>query len=205
VNQKKFLKGWSNLVYLGRRGYEEMKAIGCVILSFFALAGCGPILPNTPSMVVRTYPFNPAGKMILIQHFDFNPAIATNVDRPSVEKFGELIAFDIQKYLKRAGFKNPLVVQAKEPLEGDFLIKGTITGVSGGNIQQRKYLEWFGFGATEVKVVGEVLDIKTSLSLVAFSFTKQSHFTRKANEAAVRENIGEIAQEIAQVILQNPK
>ena len=92
-----------------------MKAIGCVILSFFALAGCGPILPNTPSMVVRTYPFNPAGKMILIQYFDFSPAVATNVDRPSVEKFGELIAFDIQKYLKRTGFKNPLVVRAKEP------------------------------------------------------------------------------------------
>lgn len=182
-----------------------MKAIGCVILSFLALAGCGPILPNTPSMVVRTYPFNPAGKMILVQYFDFSPAIATNVDRPSVEKFGELIAFDIQKYLKRAGFKNPLVVQAKEPLEGDFLIKGTITGVSGGNIQQRKYLELFGLGATEVKVVGEVLDIKTSASLVAFSFTKQSHYTRKGNEAAVRENIGEIAQEIARVILQNPK
>jgi hypothetical protein len=156
-------------------------------------------------MVVRTYPFNPAGKTILIQYFEFNPEIATNVDRPSVEKFGELISFDIQKYLKRAGFKNPLVVQAKEPLEGDLLIKGTITGVSGGSLQQRKYLELLGFGATEVKVVGEVLDIKTSLSLAAFSFTKRSHYTRKGNEAAVRENIGEIAQEIARVILQNPK
>ena len=182
-----------------------MKAIGCLILSFFALAGCGPILPNPPSMVVRTYPFNPAGKMILIQYFDFNPALATNVDRPSVEKYGELIAFDIQKYLKRDGFKNPLVVHEKEPFEGDFLIKGTITEVSGGNLQQRKYLELLGFGATEVKVVGEVLDIKMSLSLVAFSFTKRSHYTRKGNEAAVRENIGEIAQEIARLILQNPK
>ena len=182
-----------------------MKIIGCVILSLFALAACSPIFPNPPSMVVRTYPFNPAGKMVLIQYFDFNPAIATNVDRPSVEKFGELIAFDIQKYLKRAGVKNPLVVREKEPLAGDFLIKGTITEVSGGNLQQRKYLELFGFGATEVKAVGEVLDNKTSVSLVAFSFTKQSHYTWKENEAAVRENLGEIAQEIARVILQNPK
>jgi hypothetical protein len=156
-------------------------------------------------MVVRTYPFNPAGKMILIQYFDFDPDLATNVERASAEKFGEAIAFDVQKCLKRAGFKNPLVIQAKEPQEGDFLIKGTITGVSGGNVQQRKYLELFGFGATEVRVVGEVLDIKTSLSLVAFSFTKRSHFTRKGNEAAVRENLSEIAEEIAQVILQNPK
>jgi hypothetical protein len=182
-----------------------MKAIGCVILSFFAFAGCSPLFPNTPGMVVRTYPFNPAGKTILIQYFDFDPELATNVDRPSVEKFGEAIAFDVQKYLKKAGFKNAIVVQAKEPLPGDFLIRGTITGVSGGNIQERKYLELFGFGATEVKVVGEVLNFKTSVSLVAFSFTKRSHFTRKENEAAVRENISEIAQEIAQVILQNPK
>ena len=184
---------------------EEVKVIFCVILSLFASAGCSPLFPNTPSMVVRTYPFNPAGKIILIQYFNFDPDLATDVDRPSVERFGEAIAFDVQKYLKRAGFKNALVVQAKEPLEGDFLIKGTITGVSGGNIQQRKYLELFGFGATEVKVVGEVLNIKTSLSLVAFSFTKRSHFTRKGNEDAVRENISEIAQEIARVILQNPK
>jgi hypothetical protein len=184
---------------------EEVKVICCVILIFFAFAGCRPLLPTTPSMVAKTYPFNPAGKTILIQYFAFDPELATNVDRSSVENFGEAIAFDVQKYLKSAGFKKALVVQAKEPLEGDFLIKGTITEVSGGNIQQRKYLELFGFGATEVKVVGEVLNIKNSLSLVAFSFTKRSHFTRKGNEAAVRENISEIAQEIAQVILQNPK
>jgi len=182
-----------------------VKVICCVILSFFAFAGCSPIFPNTPSMVVQTYPFNPAGKTILIQYFAFDPELATNVDRPSVEKFGEAIAFDVQKYLKKAGFKKALVVQGKETLEGDFLIKGTITGVSGGNIRQRKYLELFGFGATEVKVVGEVLNIKSSVSLVAFSFTKRSHFTRKGNEEAVRENISEIAQEIAQIILQNPK
>ena len=182
-----------------------MRVIGCLILSVFTLAGCGPTLPGTPSMVVRTYPFNPAGKTILIQHFAFNPALATNVEPASVEKFGEVIAFDIQKYLKHAGVKHPVVVQATEPFEGDFLIKGTITEVSGGNVQQRKYLELFGFGATEVKVVGEVIDIKTSLSLVGFSFTKRSHYTRKDNEAAVRENISEIAQEIAHVIVPNPK
>jgi hypothetical protein len=45
-------------------------------------------------------------------------------------------------------------VQAAEPFEGEFLIKGTIPRVSGGDVQQRKYLELFGFGATEVKMEG---------------------------------------------------
>jgi len=183
-----------------------MKVIFFIILSLSTLSGCAPILPGMPSMVVKTYPFNPAGKMILIQHFDFNPEIATNVDRSSVQKFGEVIAFDIRNYLSRAGFKYPVVVQAAEPFEGgDFLIIGTITRVSGGNVQQRRYLELFGFGATEVMAVGEVIDIKTSTSLVGFSFTKRSHYTWKNNEAAVRENIREIAQEITKVIVQSKK
>lgn len=182
-----------------------MKVIFFIILSLSTLSGCGPTLPGMPSMVVKTYPFNPAGKMILIQHFDFNPEFATNVDPSSVQKFGEVIAFDIRNYLSRAGFKYPVVVRAAEPFEGDFLIIGTITRVSGGNVQQRRYLELFGFGATEVKAVGEVIDIKTSTSLVGFSFTKRSHYTWNNNEAAVRENIREIAQEIAEVIVQSKK
>jgi hypothetical protein len=182
-----------------------MKPIALVILSFFAFSGCGPTLPGTPSMVVKSHPFNPAGKTILIQHFDFNPELATDVDPSLVKNFGGGIAFDIQNHLKKAGFKYPVVVQPAEPFAGDFLIKGTITRVSGGNVQQRKYLELFGFGATEVKAVGEVIDLKTSTSLVAFSFIKRSHYTWKDNEAAVRENISEIAREIAQVIIQSQK
>jgi len=115
---------------------------------------------------------------------------ATNVDSSSVQKFGETIAFDIRNYLSRAGFKNPVVVQAAEPFKGDFLIMGTITRVSGGDVQQRRYLELFGFGATEVKAAGEVMDIKTSTSLVGFSFTKRSHYIWKDNEAAVRKTSG---------------
>jgi hypothetical protein len=156
-------------------------------------------------MVVQTVPFNPSGKTILIQHFDFYPEMATNVDRSLVEGFGEVIAFDVQKNLKKAGFIHPIVVKVEERLEGDFLIKGTITRVSGGNVQQRIFGELFGFGATEVRAMGEVVDLKTSRSLVGFSFAKQSKWTRLPNEAAVRENISEIAQEIAEVIIQRQK
>ena len=180
-----------------------MKPILLVILSFFAFSGCGPTLQGMPSMVVLSYPFNPAGKSILIQPFDFNPGLATNVDSSFVEKFGEMIAVDVQNCLKKGGFRYPVVVWTEGQLKGDLLITGTIKRVSGGNATHRKLFELFGFGATEVTAVGEIIDTKTARSLVGFSFTKRSHYTWQENEAAVRENVSEIAQEIAQVIIQS--
>ena len=174
-----------------------------VILSLFAFSGCSPTLSGGPSMVVINYPFNPAGKTILIQPFDFYPGIATNVDRVFVEKFGEIIAADVQNCLKKGGFRYPVLVWTEGQLKGDLLITGTIKRVSGGQATHRRLFELFGFGATEVTAVGEIIDTKTASSLVGFSFTKQSHYTWQENEAAVRENVSEIAQEIAQVILQS--
>lgn len=178
-----------------------MKSILFILSGVLVFCGCGTTIPG---MVVQTVPFNPSGKTILIQHFDFYPEMATDVDRSSVAGFGEVIAFDVQNYLKKAGFRYPIVVKVGEHLEGDLLIKGTITRVSGGNVDQRIFGELFGFGATDVRARGEVVDLKTSRSLVGFSFAKQSRWTRLPNEAAVRENISEIAQEIAKVIIQRP-
>jgi len=180
-----------------------MKPILLVVLSLFAFSGCGPTLQGTPRMVFITYPINPAGKSILIQPFDFNPGIATNVDRVSVEKFGEIIAVDVQNSLKKGGFRYPVIVWTEGELKGDLLIAGTIKRVSGGNATHRKLFELFGFGATEVTAAGEIIDIKTARSLAGFSFTKRSHYTWQENEAAVRENVSEIAQEIAQVIIES--
>jgi hypothetical protein len=56
-----------------------------------------------------------------------------------------------------------------------------------------------------VKAAGEMIDIETSTSIVGFSFTKRSHYTWKNDEAAVRENVREIAQEIAKVIVESKK
>jgi len=176
-----------------------MKSILFILSGVLVFCGCGATIPG---MVVQTVPFNPSGKTILIQHFDFYPGMATDVDRSSVAGFGEVIAFDVQNYLKKAGFRYPIVVKVGEQLEGDFLIRGIITRVSGGNVHQRIFGELFGFGATDVRARGEVVDLKTSRSLVGFSFAKQSRWTRLPNEAAVRENISEIAQEITKVITQ---
>jgi hypothetical protein len=180
-----------------------MKSQLLVILSFFAFSGCAPTLSDMPSGVVIPYPFNPAGKTILIQPFYFYPELATNVDRSFVEKFGEIIAADVQNCLKKGGFRYPVVVWTEGQLKGDLLITGTIKRVSGGHATHRKLFELFGFGATKVTAVGEIIDTKTARSLVGFSFTKRSHYTWQENEAAVRENVSEIAQEIAQVIIQS--
>jgi len=142
------------------------------------------------------------GKTILIQHFDFNPEIATQVDKESVRNFGELIALDIQRYLKDGGFPRTLVVAPREPAQGDILIRGTLTRVHGGDLRHRKWFEAFGFGATEVRATGEIVDLETSRSLVGFSFPKQSSHTWLANEAAVRENLRQIAQDIAAILIQ---
>ena len=83
-----------------------------------------------------------------------------------------------------------------------FLIKGSITRVYGGDARKRKFLEVTGFGATEVRAVGEVIDLDASRSVAAFSLVKQSSYTWLDNESAVRENLREIAREIAAILIQ---
>ena len=168
-------------------------------LCVFLLFGCAA---EKPSLVVYSFPLDPAGKAILIQHFDFNPEISTQVKKEAVLKFGELIALDIQRGLKAAGFQHPLVVAPGEQSRGDLLIKGTITRVHGGDSRERKWFEVFGYGATELRVSGEIVDLAGARSAAAFSLVKQSSYTWMDNEAAVRENLREIAQEIAAILIQ---
>ena len=176
-----------------------MKRMLIPILILWLLPGCAP---ERPGLVVQSYPFSPKGKAILIQHFDFNPELAASVDKGAVSGFGESIALDIQRFLKDAGFRHPLVIAPGEQAKGDILIKGAITRVYGGDVQQRMWAESFGFGATEVKASGEIVELATLRPILAFSFTKQSHYTWLENEAAVRENLREVAKEIATALIQ---
>jgi hypothetical protein len=170
-----------------------MKRFLLILLTVFFPFGCA----ERPGLVVQSSPLNLSGKTILIQHFDFNPEIATGVRKGAVANFGELIALDLQRLLKAAGFRNTVVVAPAESAHGDILIKGTILRVHGGDALQRRTLELFGFGATEVKAMGEVTDLASSKTVLAFSLTKGFHYTWLDNEPAVRDNLREIAEEIA--------
>ena len=189
---------------MGRNGggqsflYAMLYAL-CVVGSYFFGVGCAA---EQPRLIAYSYPFSPEGKTILIEHFAFNPGISTKVNRAAVERFGELIALDIQRFLGKAKFKHPLVVAPGEAAQGDFLIRGTITRVHGGDSWERRTGEVFGFGATEVTATGEVVDLAASQSVTAFSFTKKSSYAWTDNESAVRENLREIAQEIAAILMQ---
>ncbi len=171
----------------------------CILFAFSFLAGCAA---EKPSLVVHSYPFNPRGKSVLVQHFACNPEISTNLNKGAVQRFGELIALDIQRFLKNADFQHPLVIAPGEESQGDFLIRGTITRVHGGDVRERRWFESFGYGATEVRATGEIVDLAASRSVAAFSLVKQSSYTWLDNESAVRENLREVAREIAAILIQ---
>jgi hypothetical protein len=171
----------------------------CAAIFLPFLVGCAT---DHPSLVVHSYPFSAKGRAILIEHFDFNPGVSTKVDQTAVQKFGELIALDIQRFLGNANFDHPLVIAPGEKAKGDFLIRGTITRVQGGDFRERLTFEVFGFGATEVRAVGEVVDLTASRSVAAFSLVKQSSYGWLDNESAVRENLREVAREIAAILIQ---
>jgi hypothetical protein len=171
----------------------------CIFFAFSFLAGCAA---EKPSLVVHSYPFKAQGKSVLVQHFAFHPEISTNVNKGAVQRFGELIALDIQRSLRNAGFQHPLVIAPGEKSQGDFLIQGTITRIHGGDARERKLFETFGYGATEVRATGEIVDLTASRSVAAFSLVKQSSYTWLDNESAVRENLREVAREIAAILIQ---
>jgi hypothetical protein len=171
----------------------------CAAVFLLLSVGCAS---EKPSLVAYSYPFSAQGRAILIQHFDFNPGVSTRVDQTAVQKFGELIALDIQRFLGNANFDHPLVIAPGEKAKGDFLIRGTITRVEGGDFRERLKFEVFGFGATEVRAVGEVVDLTASRPVAAFSLVKQSSYGWLDNESAVRENLREVAREIAAILIQ---
>ncbi len=182
-----------SICYIG----AHMKRILPIVLTALFLFGCAA---ERPGLIVQSYPLDLAGKVILIRHFEFDPETATGVRKEAVRHFGESIALDLQRFLKGAGFRQTLVVAPGEAAQGEILIRGTILRVNGGDAVQRRSLELFGFGATEVKATGELLDLASSSSVLGFSFTKNSHYTLLDNESAVRENLREIAREIAAAV-----
>ena len=166
----------------------------------FLWLGCSTA---SPDLIVQQEFFKTEGKRILIQYFDLNPMTATEVHKPSVAKFGETLALDIQQYLRLAHFQKTLVIAPAEPARGDILIQGAITHLAGGNQTYRMLLDLFGFGGTHVAVKGQVIDLADSKTILDFSLSRRSHYTWKNNEQAVRENLREIAQEIARAVIES--
>jgi hypothetical protein len=173
-----------------------------VLGGLFLGLGCSAA---SPDLIVQQEFFQAEGKRILIQHFDFNPMTATKVHKPSVAKFGETLGLDIQQYLRLAHIQNSLVIAPGEPAQGDVLIQGAITHLSGGNQKHRMFFELFGSGSTDVRVQGDVIDLATSKRILTFSLSKRSHYTWRDNERAVRENIREIAREIARAVIESTR
>jgi hypothetical protein len=180
----------------------EMKRIFPAVMILFLLSGCvrGP-QPALQSLPTRSE------NLILVQFFEFPPQIATNVQTGFVSNFGQLIAYDIQASLKRNGFPRVIVVKPGESVPGevkaaDLLVRGSIIRVSGGNFLNRLFGEVFGFGASEVRAVGELLDLKTGVPRTGFSFSKKSRWNGLNNEAAVRENLSAVAFQISQLVAQ---
>ena len=95
-----------------------------------------------------------------------------------------------------------MVIAPGEEAKGDFLVRGTLTRVHGGDPGERRWVESFGFGATEVRATGEIVDLAARRSVAAFSLVKQSSYTWLDNESAVREILREVAREIAAILIE---
>jgi hypothetical protein len=153
-------------------------------------AGCATTMPDRTTKLET---FDPKEQKIVIHPFNFNPDIATGVNKKFVSELGNEIAIDIRSLLFEKGYKN-IIIDGNTDV-GDYLVKGTITEVSGGNKHQRIWLG-FGYGGTIVSARGEIVDLKKMKTIMDFNITKQSNWTYSENEAAVRENIYEIAKEL---------
>lgn len=159
------------------------------ILSLLVFSGCATTMPDRMTKVET---FDPTNQTIVIRPFEFNPDIATEVNKDFVKDLGEEIAVDIKSLLFERGYKN--VTVSNDTAIGDYLVKGKITEVSGGNKHQRVWLG-FGYGGTVVSVRGDITDLKKTKTVMDFNITKQSNWTYSDNEAAVRENVYEVAKE----------
>ncbi len=175
-----------------------MKRICAAVVILILLFGCtrGP-RPALHSVPARSE------NLILIQFFDFPPQIATNVRMQFISNFGQLIAYEIQNSLKRDGFPKVIVVRPGEILENaDVLVRGSILRVSGGNFSQRMFGELFGFGASEVGAVGDLINMKTGRPITGFSFSSTSKWNGLDNEASVRQDLAAVARQIAHLVAQ---
>jgi len=156
-------------------------------------------------MIVRSHPFHPANQLIVIEHFECYPETSRDLAKSFAKDLGVSLALDLQKKLRKVGPQRSLVISPGEPVIGDLFIRGRITRLSGGNRFHRMTFELFGYGASEAQAMGEVIEVRTSTSLMAFSISRRSSWTWKGNEGGIRENIEEIAEAIVEVILQGQK
>ncbi len=168
-------------------------AVMILVLLFACVRGPRPALHSVPAR---------SENLILVQFFEFPPQIATNVRLGYIGNFGQLIAYDIQTSLKRNGFPKVIVVRPGEMLNGDILVRGSIIEVSGGNFSHRMFGELFGFGASEVRAVGELIDMRTGRPFTGFSFSSASRWNGLDNEASVRENLLAVGRQIAHLVAQ---
>jgi hypothetical protein len=159
-------------------------------LTLIFFVGCATTMPDR---ITKLETFDPKEQKIVIHPFKINPDSATGVNKEFAGELGNEIALDIRSLLFEKGYGN-VIIDGNTDV-GNYLVKGKITEVSGGNKHQRIWLG-FGYGGTIVSARGEIVDLKSMKTVMDFSITKQSNWTYSDNEAAVRENIFEIAQEI---------
>lgn len=157
------------------------------------VSGCATHIPNN----IEGNNELDTTKTIIIENFEFNPHGAINLNTYAIEKFNIELSENISTELKKIGL-NPVISDKNSSESDGYIIKGRILEVNGGSGAQRIWLG-FGAGATTVTVRGEILDIKTAAKLRNFTLTKQSNWTYSNNETAVRENINEIAIDIAKL------
>jgi hypothetical protein len=157
-----------------------------------ALVGCSTTIPDS---INRSLNYKMEGKTVFVQDFEFDPSTATNVDRNFVKNFGKELSSYLVDSLRENGIK---IADSQD--RADALVKGLIIQVEGGSMHARVWVG-FGYGASMVSVRGEVIDLRKSDSLLNFRLTKKSNFTWSNSEAAVRENLYEVAQELSRLIV----
>jgi len=167
------------------------------LILVFLFCSCTTTMPDR---VNKLRDFEVSSKKLFIKQFDFDPSIAMNVDKNFVRNFGQEIALDIADLFQKENKQIDARLKGNEE-DCDFLIRGKITQVEGGSMHARVWLG-FGYGASFVSVNGELMNLKTTESVMRFSLTKRSNWTWSNSETAVRENLNEVAQEIVNSILE---
>ena len=168
------------------------KSIICASISLLLiLTGCATHIPNNIEGKTEL----DTTKIIRIENFQYNPKGAINLNTFAIENLNIELSENISIELKKIGLHPVMATENTKEYDG-YIIKGRILEVNGGSGAQRIWLG-FGAGATTVTVRGEIIDAKSATQLRNFTLTKQSNWTYSNNETAVRENINEIAVEIA--------
>jgi hypothetical protein len=165
------------------------------LIIFLLFSGCAQTMPD---LIVGKGTID-VSEIVGIEPFEFNPQTATNINVPSLDKFGLELAENIAGELIKRGFRTIIIKNPDQPNDIGYIIRGRILEVTGGNKHQRIWLG-FGYGASNVSVRGEIVNAKTKEIIRQFTFSDQSQWSYSSNETAVRNNLYEIANEIAKLI-----